>query len=262
MSGRLAGTRVFITGARSGIGAAVATLFAEEGAAVALAARRGTELTRVAEGLRQAVPLVCDVSDHEAVVTAIDAAETELGPIDVAVNCAGVIGPTRLEEMTPEVWRRTIEINLSGPFYVGRELGLRMCSRGGGQIINVASDLAFTGMAGYVDYSASKAGVLGLTRGLAAELAPTVRVNAVAPGPVDTPMMDHELALTGDAERGRSETIARTPLGRISRPQEIARSIAFLVTEASYATGAVLALDGGTTIVNRLAGDLNRVADH
>jgi NAD(P)-dependent dehydrogenase (short-subunit alcohol dehydrogenase family) len=256
MTGRLAGTRVFVTGASSGIGAATATLVAQEGAAVALVARRGDELARVAEGLPRALPLVCDVSDHAAVLAAIDAAEAELGPIDLAVNCAGVIGPTSLEEMTPELWHRTIDVNLSGPFYVGRELGLRMRARGGGQIINVASDLAFTGMAGYVDYSAAKAGLLGLTRGLAAELAPAVRVNAVAPGPVDTPMMDRELAATDDPDKARAETIARTPLGRFASPQEVARTITFLATEATYATGAVLSIDGGITIVSRLAGDV------
>jgi NAD(P)-dependent dehydrogenase (short-subunit alcohol dehydrogenase family) len=256
MSGRLAGTRAFVTGASSGIGAATATLLAEEGAAVALVARRGDELMRVAEGLPRALPVVCDVSDHAAVLAAVELAEAELGPIDLAVNCAGVLKPASLDELTPEVWAWTIGINLSGSFYVGRELGLRMRARGDGQIINVASDLAFTGMAGYVDYCASKAGILGLTRGLAAELAPTVRVNAVAPGPVNTPMMDQELAISGDPETALAETIARTPLGRVSTPQEIARSIAFLATEATYATGAVLSLDGGTTVVNRLAGDV------
>jgi NAD(P)-dependent dehydrogenase (short-subunit alcohol dehydrogenase family) len=259
MSGRLAGTRAFVTGASSGIGAATATLFAAEGAAVALVARRGEELRRLADPMPDAVALPCDVADHGQVLAAIDAAEEQLGPIDIAVNCAGVIGPTLLDELTPAIWERTVAVNLSGSFYVGRELGLRMRERGGGRIVNVASDLAFTGLAGYVDYSAAKAGVLGLTRGLAAELAPTVLVNAVAPGPVDTPMMDSELAATADPELARAETIARTPLQRAATPEEIARAIAFLVADASFATGAVLSLDGGTTIVNRLAGDLGPV---
>jgi NAD(P)-dependent dehydrogenase (short-subunit alcohol dehydrogenase family) len=255
---RLAGTRAFVTGASSGIGAATAALFAAEGAAVALAARRGDELRRIADGLPGSLALVCDVADPAAVAATLDAAEAALGPIGVAVNCAGVIGPTSLEDLTPAIWDNTIAVNLSGSFYVGRELGLRMRSRGGGHIVNVASDLAFTAMAGYVDYSAAKAGVLGLTRGLAAELAPTVLVNAVAPGPVDTPMMERELAAEADPAAARAATIARVPLARISSPDEIARAILFLVTDAPYATGAVLSLDGGTTVVNRLAGDVAR----
>jgi NAD(P)-dependent dehydrogenase (short-subunit alcohol dehydrogenase family) len=162
--------------------------------------------------------------------------------------------------MTAEVWDRTLAVNLSGSFYVARELGLRMRARGGGRIVNVASDLAFTGLAGYVDYCAAKAGVLGLTRGLAAELAPTVLVNAVAPGPVDTPMMESELAATADPEVARGEVIARTPLGRVAAPEEVARAIAFFVTGADFATGSVLSLDGGTSIVNRLGGDIGPIA--
>jgi len=256
-AGRLAGVRAFVTGASSGIGAATAVLFAAEGAAVGLAARRSEELARVAQGLPGARAFACDVADHSSVLAALDAAEAELGPIDVAINCAGVIGPTPLEELSPEVWDHTIAVNLSGSFYVARELGLRMRSRGGGRIVNVASDLAFTGMSGYVDYCAAKAGVLGLTRGLAAELAPSVLVNAVAPGPVDTPMMDRELAMEPDPAAARAATIARVPLARISTAEEIARAILFLATDATYATGAVLSLDGGTTIVNRLAGDVD-----
>jgi NAD(P)-dependent dehydrogenase (short-subunit alcohol dehydrogenase family) len=256
VSGRLAGVRAFITGASSGIGAATATLFAAEGAAVALAARREPQLRAVATRLPGALPLICDVSDPDQVLAAIDAAEAQLGPLDVAVCCAGAIGPTPLEELTASVWDHTIAVNLSGSFHIGRELGLRMRSRGGGRIVNVASDLAFTGLAGYVDYCAAKAGVLGLTRGLAAELAPTVLVNAVAPGPVDTPMMESELAAAPDPAAARAETIARTPLQRISAPEEIAHAIAYLAADAGYATGTVLCLDGGTTIVNRLAGEL------
>ena len=245
-----------ITGASSGIGEATATLFAAEGAAVGLLARRQEELERVADGLDRAVVLPADVSDHGAVLRALDDAEAALGPVDIAINCARGDRTHPLVELTPEVWQRTIGINLSGPFYVGREAGLRMRARQGGQIVNVASDLAFTAMPGYTDYSASKSGLVGLTRGLAVELAPTVLVNAVAPGPVDTPMMDHELAMDPDPAGAREATIRRVPLLRISTPQEIARAILFLVTEAAYATGAVLALDGGATVLSRLGGDV------
>ncbi len=213
---------------------------------------------RVARGLRSAAVAPADVADYAAVVRTIDQVEAELGPIDIVVNCAGVIGPTPLSELTAAVWQRTIAVNLSGSFYVGREAGTRMRHRGGGQIVNVASDLAFVSLPGYTDYSASKAGVLGLTRGLAVELAPTVRVNAVAPGPVDTPMMDHELSMDPDPQGARETTIRRIPLLRIATPEEIARAILFLVTDATYATGSVLSVDGGTTVLGRLHGDAPR----
>jgi NAD(P)-dependent dehydrogenase (short-subunit alcohol dehydrogenase family) len=133
-----------------------------------------------------------------------------------------------------------------------------MRARGGGHIVMVASDLAFTANRGYVDYSASKAGVIGLTRGLAVELAPQVLVNAVAPGPVDTPMMDHELETVPDPDAARDAVIRRTPLFRFGTPEEIARAILFLVTDAPNAMGAVLSLDGGVTVLSRLAGDATK----
>ena len=254
--GPLSGRVALVTGASSGIGEATAARFAAEGAAVALLARRRDELERVASGIERAAVLPTDVSDHAAVARALDAAEQALGPVDIVVSAAGVIGPTPLAEMSAAVWDTTIAINLSGAFYVGREAGLRMRDRRGGHIVNIASDLAFTAMPGYTDYSAAKAGVLGLTRGLAVELAPKVLVNAVAPGPVDTPMMDRELASSADPEGAREETIRRVPLLRIAMPQEIAAAILFLVTDAAYASGAVLSLDGGTTVMSRLGGDV------
>ena len=253
---RLAGRCAIVTGANSGIGEATARLLAAQGARVALVARRAGELHRVAADLDNALAVPADISDYDQVRNAVEVTEAGLGPVDIVVNCAGVIGPTKLDALTPAIWNRTLAINLSGPFYLGREAGLRMRDRHGGHIVNVASDLAFTAMPGYADYSASKAGLLGLTRGLAVELAPTVLVNAVAPGPVDTPMMDHELEAEADPEEARNATVRRVPLLRIARPEEVARAILFLLTDATYATGAVLALDGGVTVLGRLSGDV------
>jgi len=253
--GRLAGRRALVTGASSGIGEATARLLDAEGASVALLARRTGELRRVAGDLTGAVAVPADVSDHREAIEALDAAEEQIGPVDILVNCAGVIGPIPLEDLTPPIWDQSLAVNLSGPFYLGREAGLRMRGRGGGHIVNVASDLAFTAMPGYVDYCAAKAGLVGLTRGLAVELAPRVLVNAVAPGPVDTPMMDHELATAPDPESAREETIRRVPLLRIAGPEEVARAILFLLTDAGYTTGSVLPLDGGVTALSRLSGD-------
>lgn len=254
--GRLAGRNALVTGASSGIGEATARLLAAEGARVALLARRTAELQRVARDLAGAVAVPADVADHHEAIGALDAAEAQIGPVDVLVNCAGIIGPLPLDKLTPPVWNQTLAVNLSGPFYLGREAGLRMRGRGGGHIVNVASDLAFTAMPGYVDYCASKAGLLGLTRGLAVELAPSVLVNAVAPGPVDTPMMDHELAADPDPDAARDATVRRVPLLRIAGPAEVARAILFLLTDAGYTTGSVLPIDGGVTALSRLSGDV------
>lgn len=254
--GRLAGRRALVTGASSGIGEASARLLDAEGARVALLARRAGELRRVAGDLTGAVAVPADVSDHRRAIDALDAAEAQIGPVDILVNCAGVIGPVPLDDLTPQIWDQTLAINLSGPFYLGREAGLRMRRRGGGHIVNVASDLAFTAMPGYVDYCAAKAGLVGLTRGLAVELAPRVLVNAVAPGPVDTPMMDHELAAEPDPESAKDATVRRVPLLRIAGPGEVARAILFLLTDAGYTTGSVLPIDGGVTALSRLSGDV------
>ncbi len=229
--GRLAGRRALVTGASSGIGEATARLLDAEGAQVALLARRAGELQRVAGDLTGAVAVPADVSDHRQAMVP-------------------------LADLAPQIWDHTLAINLSGPFYLGREAGLRMRGRGGGHIVNVASDLAFTAMPGYVDYCAAKAGLVGLTRGLAVELAPSVLVNAVAPGPVDTPMMEHELAADPDPESARDATVRRVPLLRIAGPGEVARAILFLLTDAGYTTGSVLPIDGGVTALSRLSGDV------
>jgi NAD(P)-dependent dehydrogenase (short-subunit alcohol dehydrogenase family) len=250
---RLAGRHAFVTGASAGIGLATARLLSLHGATVGLVARREPELLRIASELEQASAVPTDVTDHEAVQRAIDATEAAWGPIDLVVNSAGTCIPTSIEQLTPEVWSRTISVNLSASFYVSRETGIRMHAGAGGHIINIASDMAFMATPGYVDYCASKAGVLGLTRGLAVEFAPKVLVNAVAPGPVDTPMLDYEFAIADDPKGARDAMTRRVPLQRIAKPEEIASAILFLVTEANYATGAVLSLDGGTTLLSASA---------
>ena len=164
-AGRLAGRRAFITGANSGIGEATARLFAAQGARVALVARRREELERVAADLPHAAAFPVDVADRAALLGALDAAEGALGPIDIVVNNAGIADPVALEDLTPDRWERTIAVNLSAPFHLSREAGLRMRGRGGGHIVNVASDQATVAMPGMVHYSTSKAALVGLTRG-------------------------------------------------------------------------------------------------
>ena len=247
---RLSGKRVLITGASSGVGMVAARDFVADGATVALLARRGDRLERLAEELGPAAHVfTVDVADPDAVATAVDAADSALGGLDVVINAAGVADAVSLAELDAAAWRRVIDINLSGTFYVARQSALRMRAAGGGVIINIGSDLAHMGVPNFVHYCAAKAGVVGMTKGMAAELAPTVRVNAVCPGPIDTPMMEAQLALSDDPAAAREDATKKVPLRRFASPEEVVAAIRFLAVDALFATGAVMPLDGGTTAV-------------
>ena len=218
-SRRLSGKRVLITGASSGVGMAAARHFAAGGATVALLARRGDRLELLAEELGPAAHVFAvDVADP-AVATAVDAADSALGGLDVVINAAGVADAVSLAELDAAAWRRVIDINLSGTFYVALQSALRKQAAGGGVIINVGSDLAHMGVPNFVHYCAAKAGVVGMTKGMAAELAPTVRVNAVCPGPIDTPMMEAQLTLSDNPAAAREEAAGKVPLRRFASPE-------------------------------------------
>lgn len=239
---------MLVTGAGSGVGEATAKLFASRGARVALLGRRAGELERVAAEIGEAAhAIVTDVSDPDSATAGVRTAIRELGGLDVAVNAAGVAGFALLEDLDASAWRQVVDTNLSGTFYVSREAALHMRAEGGGSIVNVASDLATMGVAGLVPYSASKAGVVGLTRALAIELAPHVRVNVVCPGPIDTPMLRAGVDAADDPARALREKEATVPLDRLADPDEVARAIYFLALEATFATGTSMALDGGTS---------------
>lgn len=240
--------RILVTGASSGVGEAVARLFAAEGAQVALLARREEQLHRVAVDLGDnAHPFVADVADARSATSAVGQAIAAMGGIDVAVNAAGVAGRAPIEDVNDELWRQVLDTNLSGTFTVCREVGLHMRSAGGGSIVNVASDLAHMGAAGLTPYCAAKAGIVGLTRGLAVEFAPAVRVNVICPGPIDTPMLRAQLEGNPDAESILSQKEATVPLRRLADPVEVARAIRFLAVEGTFATGTSMAFDGGTS---------------
>jgi NAD(P)-dependent dehydrogenase (short-subunit alcohol dehydrogenase family) len=240
--------RVLVTGATSGVGEATARLLASRGARVALLARRSEELQRVIADLGdRARAFVSDVSDPESASSAVNAAIEEFGGLDVAVNAAGVAGYAPLEDLDFERWSEVIDTNLSGTFTVSRTAGLHMRSAGAGAIVNVASDLASMGVAGLAHYCAAKAGVVGLTRALAVELAPAVRVNVVCPGPIDTPMLRGGLEKEPDLQRALQEKAATVPLGRLADPAEVAAAINFLAFDGTFATGTAMALDGGTS---------------
>jgi NAD(P)-dependent dehydrogenase (short-subunit alcohol dehydrogenase family) len=248
--GRMDGRTALVTGASSGIGRATATALARERAAVALFALPGDELDSAVEECRElgtpALGIGGDVADAGAVEAAFDEAEA-LGPVDAVFNNAGISIVVPISETTDEQWLRLIRTNLTGNFVVAREAARRMLPRGRGAIVNTASELALMGQAGYVAYTATKGGILSMTRALAAELAPRgVRVNAICPGATDTPLLQAEVETAEDPGEERSAIEASVVLGRLGRPEEIARAVVFLLSEdASYVTGAHWTVDGG-----------------
>jgi 3-oxoacyl-[acyl-carrier protein] reductase len=229
VSGRLAGRRALVVGAAGGIGAAVAARLEAEGART-LGADRRPRPGQVA----------VDVADSASVEAMWQTAGERLGGTpDILVNAAGIARLVPVADMTDADWQETIAVNLSGTFYACRAAARTMAA--GGAIVNVASDLGQIGAAALVHYSASKGGVIALTRALARELAPRgIRVNAVAPGAIHTPMLD---AFPPDYERTE---VAFYPLGRFGEPEEVAAAVAFLASDdASYFVGQVLNPNGG-----------------
>jgi NAD(P)-dependent dehydrogenase (short-subunit alcohol dehydrogenase family) len=240
--------KAIVTGASSGIGLATARRIHAEGGSVALLATRAGLLREIADELgERAYPVPTDVSDPAQVASSIAQCFDLLGDVDLVVNAAGVDGPAHLLEMDDEKWARTIGVNLSGPFYVSREAARRL--KAGSSIINIGSELSFMGMGLYVDYCASKAGLIGLTKAMSAELADrNIRVNAICPGPVDTPMMESEIQWFPNPEVIRVLAVERVPLKRWASPEEIADAVVYMAG-ATFATGAAWSIDGGTTAI-------------
>lgn len=233
------GRVALITGASSGIGRATAVRFASAGYRVAV--HYGTN-RKAAEAVAAEIggaAFGCDVADPEAVERMIRAAQADLGPIDVAVCNAGFYEERPLAEVDDARWDRTLRVLLGGCFHVSRAIVPGMRARGRGSIVAIASELALIGGIDVAPYVAAKAAVIGFARSLARELAPTIRVNVVAPGAVDTPLLP-------DRDRGPGYT-STVPLGRIGRPAEIAEAILHLA-EAPWTTGAVYSPNGGVVI--------------
>jgi NAD(P)-dependent dehydrogenase (short-subunit alcohol dehydrogenase family) len=239
----LKGKRVVVTGGASGIGEAIAHRFVEEGARVCVFDRDlagGEKLMKALPGLAGFVP--CDVARLDRIPAAFAEAVRIMGGVDVLVNNAGIsVRHASCLEITPEEWNQVIGINLTGAFFVAQAAARLMVEQGGGVIINMASTNGMCGYRYYTDYNASKAGVIELTKSMALELAPAIRVVAVAPGYVMTPMQRAEYTDEMFEELNR-----KLPLGRHALPEEVASLYAFLASdEAAYLTGHVYLIDGG-----------------
>jgi NAD(P)-dependent dehydrogenase (short-subunit alcohol dehydrogenase family) len=241
--------RVLITGGASGIGAATAARFLEEGAQVCVLDRDATACGRVKQDLPAlSEAIVADVTDLMQVEAAFAEAIRRMDGVDVLVNNAGISVRHKFLDITPEEWERVIAVNLTGVFYVAQTAARHMWERysveqGSGVILQTASTNGVMGYPYYADYNATKAGVIELTKSMALELAPKVRVCAVAPGYVLTPMQRAEYS-----DAMLAEVNAKIPMGRHAAPEEIAALFAYLASDdAAFATGQVFTLDGGET---------------
>lgn len=237
----LDGKRVLVTGGAGGIGSATCRRFLEEGSRVVALDRDGAGLERLATELPGVETVVADVTDASDVDRAFSEVEERWGGIDVVINNAGISIRHDFLDITLEEWHRVVDVVLHGVFYVAQRAARGMVARSGGTIVNMGSTNALAGYHHYADYNAGKAGVLSLTRSMALELAPMVRVNAVCPGFVMTPMQRAEYT---DEMIARYE--AKVPIGRLGEPEDIAALFAFLSSDdAAFITGATFVADGG-----------------
>jgi 3-oxoacyl-[acyl-carrier protein] reductase len=264
---RFEGAVAAVTGGGSGIGAAICRRLAEEGATVAALDLSVDRAQEVIGDLPRASAIYADVSSAASVEEALNQVETDLGPLTIMVNNAGAlamdhvarikpliekqqaeqaVGPIKtpldaLVRLTDEEWRFVMSVHLDGTFYGTRAAVRRMAPRGAGAIVNMASVCGIEGCTGHPHYSAAKAGVLGLTRATAKEvIVQGIRVNAVAPGFIDTTRTKAEVGVA------REVNVMRTPAGRLGTPEEVAATVAFLASEdAAFFVGATVSVNGG-----------------
>ena len=251
---RLAGRRILVTGAASGIGRATATLFRAEGAAVALLDRNSTMLAQAAAevgaGAGPAVhALVADVADEAQVAEAVSDGAAALGGLDGLVGAAGIDLLRPFAEMTAGDWRTVLDVNLTGAFLVTHAALAHLLAAGRGTVVQIASGAALRPLAARTAYCASKAGLVMFAKTLAVDLATAnIRVNAICPGIIDTPLFHQSFETAADPDAELQRILDRYLIRRIGRPEDIAHAALFLsCAESSHVTGTALAVDGGRT---------------
>ncbi len=250
---KLARKVAIITGAGSGMGRATALLFAKEGAKVVVADcdRKSGEETvdLIEEESGEAAFVAVDVSKAVDVERMVKTVLDSHGTLDILVSNAGIYAQGDVVETTEEVWHRILGVNLTGVFLCSKYCVPAMIKRGGGAIVNVASEAGLVGIENQVSYNVSKSGVIALTKSMALDFAPhNIRVNCLCPGRTLTPLVEKVIVDSEDPERMRRALGEDRPLKRMGKPEEIAAGILFLVSdECTYATGSVLVVDGGYT---------------
>jgi NAD(P)-dependent dehydrogenase (short-subunit alcohol dehydrogenase family) len=240
-----------ITGAGSGMGEAIAHLFAREGAAVAIADLSEKSAARVADDIRaqkgKVSPYRLDVVQPQQVTDVFAAIAADLGDIDILINCVGLSQFKAIEEISPEDIRRTIDVNLVGVIFACQAAGRHMIARRSGKIVNFGSTASVAGVPYMVHYTAAKHGIAGLTKSLAVEWGKyNINVNCICPGATETPMF-----LTTLSEEARRQRVKRIPLQRFATTSDQAKTALFLASsDADYLTGAVICVDGGAAAIS------------
>lgn len=242
----LTGKKALITGASGGIGEAIAKALHAQGAVVALHGTRAEKLESMAAELgERAYAMPANLSDPEAVKALAAKAEEELGGLDILVNNAGITRDGLFVRMSDEDWSSVMDVNLTSVFRLTKEVVYPMMRRRGGRVINITSVVGVTGNPGQANYCASKAGMIGLSKSLAAEIASrNVTVNCVAPGFIETPMTD-ELN-----DKQKDAILGTVPAKRLGTPEEIAGAVVYLASDvSSYVTGQTLHVNGGMAMI-------------
>ena len=244
--GKLSNQVAIVTGAGQGMGAATAARLANEGAAVVVSDINESKTARVAEEINdsggRAISAKTDVTKEGEVASMVGCAIDTYGSVSILVNNAGILYPTRIDDVTKAEWDQVLDVNLNGTFLCSKAVLSTMKQKGYGRIVNMSSSAGRSvSTLGGVHYTAAKAGVLGLTRAMAKEVAPFgITVNAVCPGLIDTEMV--RIECTPERIKGYEESF---PISRLGTPEEVAQLILFLVTDSQYITGASIDINGG-----------------
>ncbi|MBS0271021.1 MAG: 3-oxoacyl-[acyl-carrier-protein] reductase [Proteobacteria bacterium] len=242
----LKGKKALITGATGGLGAEIARALHQQGATIVISGTRKEKLDILANELGERVKVIpCDLSNAESTQKLVSEAEAALGGLDILINNAGLTQDGLMLRMSDEQWSKVIEVNLSSVFRLSREAIKGMMKQRQGRIINITSIVGITGNAGQANYAASKAGLIGLSKSLAAEVATRgITVNCIAPGFIESPMTD---VLN---EKQREKILGEIPQGNIGSPLDIAAGVVYLASnEAKYVTGQTLHINGGMAMV-------------